>query len=247
MDNNGTTPSKPLMHAFAHTCRTRVAPLMASACLVAGATMGVGWSGAASAQMYVYELPSGARMITDHPLNNSQYRLVRKSASAKGMGAWVAAKKPQTALIDVNAYDDLIHKVARTHLLDPALLKAVMHAESGFNPHAVSHKGASGLMQLMPATAKRFGARDVFDPRENIRAGASFLKYLMKKFDNNHRLVLAAYNAGENAVLRYKGIPPYAETRGYVKKVLMFKGRYAAFARKGGKGTKVATLDASSP
>lgn len=246
MNNNDSTRSSHLMHAIAHTCRTHVAPLMASACLVAGATMGLGWSGPAAAQMYVYELPSGARMITDHPLNNSQYRLVRKSPSAKGMGALVAAKKPQTALVDINAYDDLIYKVARAHVLDPALIKAVMHAESGFNPHVVSHKGASGLMQLMPATAKRFGARDIFDPRENIRAGALFLKYLLNKFDNNHRLVLAAYNAGENAVLRYKGIPPYAETRGYVKKVLMFKGRYAAFARKGGKGTKIATLDASS-
>lgn len=246
MNNNGSTPSKRLMNALAHTCRTRVAPLMASAYLAAGAVMGLGWSGAAAAQMYVYELPSGARMITDHPLNNSQYRLVQTSRSVKGMGALVAAKNPQTALIDINAYDDLIHKVARTHVIDPALIKAVMHAESGFNPHAVSPKGASGLMQLMPVTAKRFGARDIFDPRENIRAGTLFLKYLMKKFDNNHRLVLAAYNAGENAVLRYKGIPPYAETQGYVKKVLMFKGRYTAFAQKGRKGTKVATLDASS-
>ena len=246
MNNNGSTASSRLMYAFRHTCRTRVAPLMASACLVAGAAIGVGWSGVVAAQMYVYELPSGARMITDRPLNNSHYRLVQKSRSVKGMGALLAAKNPQTALIDINAYDDLIHKIARTHVIDPALIKAVMHAESGFNPHAVSHKGASGLMQLMPATAKRFGARDIFDPRENVRAGALFLKYLLKKFDNNHRLVLAAYNAGENAVLRYKGIPPYRETQGYVKKVLMFKGRYTAFAQKGRKGTKVATLDASS-
>lgn len=246
MNNNGHTLGFRFMQTLAASCRTRVAPLLASAYLAAaGAAVGLAWSGAAAAQMYVYELPSGARMITDHPLNNQQYRLVQTSRNVKGMGALIAAKNPQTALIDINAYDELIHKVARKNVVDPALIKAVMHAESGFNPHAVSNKGASGLMQLMPETAKRFGARDIFDPRENVQAGALFLKYLMKKFDNNHRLVLAAYNAGENAVLRYKGIPPYAETRGYVQKVLLFKGRYAAFARSG-KGTKVATLDASS-
>lgn len=245
MNNNGHILGSRFMHTLA-ACRTRVAPLLASAYLAAaGAAVGLAWSGAAAAQMYVYELPSGARMITDHPLSNPQYRLVQTNRSVKGMGALVASKNPQTALIDMNAYDDLIHKVARKHVIDPALIKAVMHAESGFNPHAVSHKGASGLMQLMPDTAKRFGARDIFDPRDNVQAGTLFLKYLLKKFDNNHRLVLAAYNAGEGAVLRYKGIPPYAETRGYVKKVLLFKGRYAAFARTG-KGTKVATLDASS-
>lgn len=202
---------------------------------------------AAVAELFVYELPGGARMITDHRLENKQYKLVRSSTKVKGLGNFINHKNPQAVLADINAYDEMIRHVARTHTVDAALIKAVMHAESGFNPNAVSHKGASGLMQLMPATAELYGVQDIFDPKQNIRAGAQYLGYLLKKFNNNHRLALAAYNAGEGAVLRYKGIPPYAETRGYVQKVLAFKGRYLGLmkpvAPKSQPSKVVATLD----
>ncbi len=186
----------------------------------------VGFAGTAAAEVFIYELPSGARMITDHQLNNKQYKLIQTSKQVKGMGALINSRNMQPLLVDVNAYDKTIHRVAKTYIVDAALIKAVMHAESGFNPNAVSTRGASGLMQLMPETARRYGCDDIFDPQQNIRAGALYLKDLLKRFNNNHRLALAAYNAGENAVTRYKGIPPYNETQQYVRKVLAFKGRY---------------------
>lgn len=211
---------------------------------LSGACLLFGFAGTAAAEIYIYELPSGARMITDHPLNNKQYKLVQTSTRVKGMGTLINSKNTQPLLVDASAYDHLIKRFARTYTLDASLIKAVMHAESGFNPHAISHKGASGLMQLMPATAAQYGVEDIFDPMQNIRAGAEYLRDLMKRYDNNHRLALAAYNAGETAVRRYKGVPPYAETQGYVRKVLSFKTRYASFDIK--KKTTVATLNASS-
>jgi len=186
----------------------------------------------AQADIFVYQLPGGARIVTDHPLNNRDYRLVRHSRTAKGAGTLVSSRTIAYAVTDPAAYDRLIRRTATTHQVDAALVKAVMHIESAFNPHAVSHKGAQGLMQLMPETAKRYGAYDLFDPVQNVRAGVMYLKDLQKLFKNNTRLVLAAYNAGENAVLRYKGIPPYNETRDYVRKVTKVHRRYAAAENK---------------
>jgi len=117
-------------------------------------------------------------------------------------------------------YDDLIDREARSQSLDPRLVKSVMLVESAFNPAAVSRKGARGLMQLMPETAARHGVGDVFDPAQNIRGGTRYLAYLMGLFGNDIPRSLAAYNAGEVAVLRYGGVPPYDETRLYVRKAL---------------------------
>lgn len=198
--------------------------------LVIVAVLGLAFSAAAAAAIYIYELPGGSRMITDRPLNNKHYKLVRKSTRIKGMGALLTSRNSEQLLADPAAYDDLIGRTARRHAVDAALVKAVMHAESGFNPRAVSRKGASGLMQLMPATAARFGVKDIYDPRQNVHGGVRYLKYLLARFDNDHRLVVAAYNAGENAVKRYKGIPPYPETRAYVRKVLRLRMHYAKAA-----------------
>lgn len=119
------------------------------------------------------------------------------------------------------AYAPLLTEAARRHEVDAALLHAVITAESAYNAKAVSLKGAAGLMQLMPATAQRLGVTDVYDPAQNILAGAKYLKELLQRFDNDLPLTLAAYNAGENAVARYGNrIPPYRETRGYVTRVL---------------------------
>ncbi len=187
-----------------------------------------GLGSVAQADIFVYQLPGGARIVTDHQLNNRDYKLVRHSKNSKGAGALVSSRKIAYAVTDPAAYDRLILRTATTHQVDAALVKAVMHIESAFNPHAVSDKGAQGLMQLMPETAQRYGAEDLFDPVQNVRAGVLYLKDLQKMFKNNTRLVLAAYNAGENAVLRHKGIPPYDETQDYVRKVTKMHRQYLA-------------------
>lgn len=119
----------------------------------------------------------------------------------------------------------LVHQIAARYSMDPQLVLAVMQAESGFNPGAQSAKNAQGLMQLIPATAQRFGVKDVWDPAENIRGGAAYLHWLMRHFSGNVEWVLAAYNAGEQNVERYKGIPPFAETQAYVRRILASYGK----------------------
>lgn len=125
-------------------------------------------------------------------------------------------------------FGDLIHAAAERHGLNANLVAAVVAAESAFNPEAVSVKGARGLMQLMPATAERFGVtlQELFDPSRNLEAGVTYLAWLRQRFDNDLPRILAAYNAGEGAVDRHGGIPPYRETRNYVRRVLdRFEGR----------------------
>jgi len=116
-------------------------------------------------------------------------------------------------------FGDWIREASLKFGVEEALIEAVILAESGFNPYAVSKAGAIGLMQLMPETAKRFGVREIFDPRENILAGTQYLSYLMSLFRGDVSLALAAYNAGEEAVARSGGVPPYEETQGYIHKV----------------------------
>jgi hypothetical protein len=120
--------------------------------------------------------------------------------------------------VDYSAIGELVRKTSSAHGVDPLLVSAIIHVESGYNPRALSPKGAEGLMQLMPETGRRFGAKDAFDPEDNIRAGVKYFRYLQDMFKDD-RLALAAYNAGENAVLRYGWIPPYQETVEYVYKV----------------------------
>jgi soluble lytic murein transglycosylase-like protein len=122
------------------------------------------------------------------------------------------------------AYDSLIREAAEFYRLSPALIHSVMEAESGFNPAAISRAGAMGLMQLMPETAGAFGIANPLDPRENIMGGARLLRELLDTHDNNLPIVLAAYNAGPTAVARYGGIPPFRETRGYVRKIINLIG-----------------------
>jgi len=117
-------------------------------------------------------------------------------------------------------FDQLIQKYAAEYQLDPTLIRSIIAAESGFNPNAVSPKGAQGLMQLMPETASRLGVVDAFDPEQNIRAGTRYLRWLLDIFDNNLHLSLAAYNAGENLVQRLGRIPEIRETREYIRKVI---------------------------
>lgn len=125
-----------------------------------------------------------------------------------------------TPVPDPEAIRDHIRAAAARHRLSEELITAVIFAESEFDPNAVSRKGARGLMQLMPQTARIIGVRDPHDPLENIDAGASHLRAMMDRFDNNLPLALAAYNAGDRVVIRHRGIPPYPETRGFVLRVL---------------------------
>ena len=118
-----------------------------------------------------------------------------------------------------NAFDPIIKQAASQHGISEGLIKAVMHTESGFNVNARSPVGAQGLMQLMPATARRFNVSNAYDPQQNIMAGAKYLSWLMKRFNGNTSLVLASYNAGEGNVAKYGGIPPFKETQDYVRRV----------------------------
>ncbi len=121
----------------------------------------------------------------------------------------------------------MVEQAAREHQIDQALLRAVIAVESGYDPNAVSRKGAVGLMQLMPQTARRYGVRNMYDPAQNIQGGARYLRDLMGKFNNDLPLVLAAYNAGEDAIAQHGNrIPPYRETRSYVPRVLGFYRQY---------------------
>ncbi len=123
-------------------------------------------------------------------------------------------------------YDALIERYARQYRIDPVLVRAVIQVESDFDPNCVSRKGARGLMQLMPATAKRYGVQRIHEPAENIRGGVRYLRDLITLFGDDLHRALAAYNAGENAVIRYRGIPPYEETDTYVKRALtVYYGR----------------------
>jgi soluble lytic murein transglycosylase-like protein len=128
--------------------------------------------------------------------------------------------------LNTSAYGDEISAASKRYGVDEAVVRAIIHAESAFNPRALSRVGAQGLMQLMPATARRFGVGDAFDAAENIRGGVQYLAWLLKRFDGNVKLAAAGYNAGEGAVDKYKGIPPYAETRRYVERVGLLAARY---------------------
>lgn len=122
-------------------------------------------------------------------------------------------------------YDDLIEQHSRTHSVRPDLVRAVMQVESGFNPRARSPKGAMGLMQLMPATARQFGVQDPYNPAENVRGGVAYLRELLDRYQNKEELALAAYNAGPNAVDKHgQSVPPYRETRNYVAQIHQMAG-----------------------
>jgi soluble lytic murein transglycosylase-like protein len=172
---------------------------------------------AATAKIYTYVDAQGLRHYTDVPDNN-RYRLLvlspqDRTASGDRYDMQLWAKATQ--------YDSIIEHAAFAAAVEPNLLRAVIVVESGFNSRAVSKRGAVGLMQLMPATASRFGVSNPYDARENVHAGARYLKFLIDRFGHDVRLALAAYNAGEDAVVRNGGqIPPFSETLAYVPRVL---------------------------
>lgn len=132
--------------------------------------------------------------------------------------------------LNTAAYNTEIAAAARDYGVEEAVVRAIIHAESAFNPNALSRVGAQGLMQLMPATARRFGVDNAFDAAQNIRGGVQYLSWLLKRFNGNLTLAAAGYNAGEGAVDKYKGVPPYSETQRYVQRVAVLADRYRGSA-----------------
>jgi soluble lytic murein transglycosylase len=162
---------------------------------------------AGHAAVYMARLADGSPMYTDTP-------------TSKEFRPLPAFGLPPDADLSRGQYAELIDRSAGEYGVDPALVRAIIRVESNFQPLARSRKGAQGLMQLMPATAGRFAVGNAFDPAENIRGGVRYLRMLLDRFPGQLSLALAAYNAGENAVTRFKGIPPFPETRDYVRRVL---------------------------
>jgi soluble lytic murein transglycosylase-like protein len=166
----------------------------------------------ARAQIYAWRDVNGTLVLSDRKLNDGAMTYVVPEAPG--------IRATRTATPEVSLYDSLVQEHASRHSLRPELVRAVIQVESGFNPRARSPKGAMGLMQLMPATAKQLGVRNAFDPAENIRGGCAYLRQLLDRYNGNEELALAAYNAGADAVDRNgKKVPPFQETRDYVKKV----------------------------
>jgi len=178
----------------------------AALCVVAG------FPRAAAAQIYSWRDQSGVLTLSDRPQN----------AAARAITVPVS---PSLTARSSPHFEPLIRQHASQQGIRPDLVRAVIQVESAFNPRAVSPKGAMGLMQLMPATAKQFGVIDPFNPAENIRAGVSYLRQLMDRYDHDEQLALAAYNAGPGAVDKYGSqVPPYKETQAYVLKINGIQG-----------------------
>lgn len=187
-----------------------------------------------AADVYKYVDNKGMIYFTDAPLEGAQYRLEWKRTSKKlvaenkkktiaAMAKKPALPPPQPLSKRRAHYAAMIESTARRYNLHPELLHAVVRTESAYNPKAVSSAGATGLMQLMPATAQRYKVADIWDAEQNLSGGARYLRDLLDMFEQDLRLALAGYNAGENAVIKYGNrIPPYPETQRYVRKVLQF-------------------------
>lgn len=212
--------------------------------VVAGLAM-IAFASSVSAQVKFFIKPDGTKAIFN----------VSSSRGRQSELTWLARQHDR-----VSSYEDFIQKYASQWRVDPLLVKAIIQVESDFNPGCVSNKGARGLMQLMPETARRFKVARMHDPEDNIRGGVAYLSLLLKMFPDDLPRTVAAYNAGENAVLRYRGIPPYRETQNYVNRALtVYYGRpYGGVAvgrsmiaglgnRKLGGGFKSATAPAKSP
>ena len=166
------------------------------------------------AQIYAWRDGNGRLVLSDRKLDASAKTYAVPDAPG------IRATRPLASPRRRERFEPLIQEHAGRQALRPDLVRAVIQVESGFNPRALSPKGAMGLMQLMPATARELGVYDPYDPAENIRGGTAYLRRLIDRYDGNEELALAAYNAGSNAVDRYgRAVPPYRETRQYVKKV----------------------------
>lgn len=174
-------------------------------------------------KVYQYTQANGVVAFTDKAPQHAPYKVLRYDCFACGVSSRVNFR---TTPLFLRHYRQEISHAARVHQLEPSLIQALIHAESGFNPKARSKVGAQGLMQLMPDTAKDLGVSDVWAPQHNINAGTAYLAALLAQFRGNQQLALAAYNAGPATVTRYNGVPPYAETKAYLQRVKILQSRY---------------------
>ena len=197
----------------------RIAALVLAAMALVPAT--------AAAQIYAWRDANGTLVLSDRELNTPTKIYEVPGAPTYRTTTAAAADRPASA----PRFDDIVVAHAQRHSLCPELVRAVIQVESGYNPLATSPKGAMGLMQLMPATARQLGVRNPYDPEENIRGGTAYLRHLLDKYEGNEQLALAAYNAGSGAVDRYGSVPPYRETRDYVRKVGLKAGAESGRAK----------------
>jgi soluble lytic murein transglycosylase-like protein len=177
----------------------------------------------ARADIYRYEDPDGTLHFTDAPTDRRFKVFMRDLKKERKLRT--AFKLPGYARNPAE-FEPIISSCSREFGVDSSLVKAVIHAESGYNPSAVSPKGAQGLMQLMPKTAQGLKVADSLNPSDNIRGGVRYLRFLLDTFKGNESLALAAYNSGLGSVAKYGGIPPYQETQNYVAKVLSYRNNY---------------------
>ncbi len=178
------------------------------------------WLLPARADIYMYRDPRGVLHFSNAP-SEPQYQYYMPDITS-----WKTSRLGRIDGTRRKAFDRIIQDAARRHQVDTALVKAVIRAESDFVPYAVSPKGAQGLMQLMPATARLRNVWRVFEPRQNVEGGVTHLRYLLDRYGGNLKLALAAYNAGEKAVDVHGGVPPYPETVEYLSRVLRFRNLY---------------------
>ena len=172
-----------------------------------------------SAGIYRYEDEKGVIHFTNCPRDPKFKLYIREKEDGEEI-------RYLSYIKDSSHYDHLISEFSNKYQVDFALIKAMIRAESGFNPNAISRKGAKGLMQLMPETALRMNVSNIFNPKENIEGGVRYFKNLLSLFNNDLRLSLAAYNAGENLVSQLGSVPPYRETMDYIRKVLYYHQSY---------------------
>jgi len=177
----------------------------------------------AAADIYRYEDSEGVVHFTDAPTDKRFKIFMRDLKKDKKLRT--SFRLPGYARNPAE-FEPIIQSCAKEFGVDCSLVKAVIHAESGYNPNAVSPKGAQGLMQLMPSTAKGLKVADTMNPSDNIRGGVRYLRFLLDTFKGNEELALAAYNSGLNKVAKYGGIPPYQETRQYVSRVMSYRNSY---------------------
>lgn len=179
-------------------------------------------TGFSLADIYRYEDDEGIVHFTDAPTDKRFKIFMRDLRKDKEL----RTKLKYASSVNPTEFEQLIKNCSEKYGVNPSLVKAVIHAESGYNPNAVSSKGASGLMQLMPSTAKSLKVVDRFNPKDNVEGGVKYLRFLLDTFRGDVSLAVAAYNAGLSKVAKYGGIPPYNETRVYVSRVLSYMKSY---------------------
>jgi soluble lytic murein transglycosylase-like protein len=191
-------------------------------------------------RVFKYTNKSGVRSYSDVPPTGIRYTVMKFDCFACNPTSTINWDRIP---LQLEAYRNAINAAAKQHRIDPALVRAVIHAESAFRPQAVSSKGAMGLMQLMPGTARDMGVVNAMAPEQNIRGGVKYLAMLLDENRGNLRLATAAYNAGPGAVKRYGGVPPYEETQTYVRRVKILHDRYREAMGKRFSGRVVSGFD----